>query len=80
MPLPHNFALWSKSLRGAFLKGADAAVCGEPIDANPYEDKRTWRGAVTWSRAYRSAWRDGWEYARADRCDALITLQYRVKK
>jgi ribosome modulation factor len=76
MPLPSNFLRWNRALRGAFLKGAAAHLAGENLGACPYDDKRKPSGRLSWSRAFRNAWRDGWEYARADRADALITLAY----
>ena len=42
---------------GAYRKGFLAGLSGD--DRCPYPDVRTWRGAVTWSRAYRRAWYDG---------------------
>jgi hypothetical protein len=51
----------TKQLQTAYNKGRDAALKGEPIRACPYEDKRTHRGSVTFSRAYVRAWEDGWE-------------------
>lgn len=74
MPLPSNFMLWNPAMRGAFLKGAAAHMGGEDIGACPYADKRKPSGRLSWSRAFQNAWRDGWEYARADREDALGTL------
>lgn len=36
-------------------------------NANPYPDWRTIsHGHVTWSRAFRTAWRDGWDKAAAE--------------
>jgi hypothetical protein len=63
-------------MRGAFLKGCAAHLAGEPIANCPYSDKRKANGRLTWSRAYISAWRDGWEYAAKYRDDALITMKY----
>lgn len=77
MSLPHNFMRWNRALRGAFLKGATARINGETIDVCPYADIRKPDGKLTWSRAYRTAWFDGWTYADQDRADALITLSLR---
>jgi ribosome modulation factor len=63
-------------LDGAYLKGINAGIAGEPLDACPYEDKRKWDGRLTWSRAFRTAWCDGWKHATTNREQALITLQY----
>lgn len=63
-------------LDGAYLKGLAAGVAGEPSEACPYEDKRKPCGRLTWSRAFRTAWGDGWKSATTDRVQALTTLQY----
>lgn len=47
-------------MRGAYLKGRRAFERGEPITACPYRDRRTWSGRLTWSRAFITAWKDGW--------------------
>lgn len=47
---------------GAFNKGRDARKFGQGKGRCPYPDHRTSRGAVTFSRGFRNAWRDGWEY------------------
>lgn len=47
-------------------RGQAAALAGEPRSANPYEDRRTERGGVTWSRGYRRAWFEGWDEAAAE--------------
>lgn len=54
---------YSNALAGAVLRGMRAALAGEPITACPYRDVRKWNGKLTWSRAFESAWRDGWEKA-----------------
>lgn len=68
----------SRALWAARMKGLDAALAGEPITACPYEDKRKPDGRLTFSRAFRNAWRDGWLEATANRESALITALYRV--
>ncbi len=55
----------NRALEGARRKGRVACRAGAPRTANPYPDHRTWRGAVTFSRAFRTAWRDGWDEAAA---------------
>ena len=65
----------NRALRGAYLKGLRARLAGEPC-VDPYQDKRKWDGRLTWSRAFSSAWRDGWQDADRDREQALITAQY----
>ena len=77
MPLPESFMRWNRALRGAFLKGVDAGLAGEPITACPYQDKRKPSGLISWSRGFIKAWDDGWDYATTNREDALITLNYR---
>ncbi len=41
-------------------KGEAARRDGESQDANPYGDNRTRRGGVTFARAWRRAWDEGW--------------------
>jgi ribosome modulation factor len=67
-------------LKSAYLKGLSAALAGEPITACPYQDKRKLDGRLTWSRAFQTAWRDGWEHATKNREDALITSMYARKR
>lgn len=55
----------SRALDGAERKGAEARRAGRPRRANPYPDLRTNKGAITWSRAFRTAWDSGW--TKADR-------------
>jgi ribosome modulation factor len=64
------------ALDGAYLKGLMAGLADEPVESCPYEDKRKQSGRLTWSRAFRTAWGDGWKFARLNREQALITLQY----
>lgn len=56
-PMPNGFERWNRALRGVYLRGQNDAVEGR--DECPYSDARTYRGSVTWSRAYRRAWQDG---------------------
>lgn len=63
-------------LDGAYLKGLLAGLADESEDACPYEDKRKPCGRLTWSRAFRAAWFEGWDDARENRQQALITAQY----
>lgn len=60
MKYPPNFESWNRALRGAYKKGAAAAEAGQPIEACPYRDKRKPSGRLSWSRAFISAWHDGW--------------------
>lgn len=66
MKLPPNFEQWNPAMRGAYMKGGRARQAGEPIGACPYEDKRNVHGRLTWSRAFSSAWCDGWRDADKD--------------
>lgn len=50
----------------AVNRGRQAYFDGLSIDDCPYPDKRKSDGRITWSRAYRNAWRDGWLGAKAD--------------
>ena len=52
------------SFDGAEEKGRQAARDGLPITACPYKDKRKPSGKLSWSRAYRNAWRMGWQTER----------------
>lgn len=63
MKVPDNFNSWHAPLRGAYRKGYEAAMKGEHVC--PYKDKRKEDGRLTWSRAFISAWRDGWDAARS---------------
>lgn len=61
--VPTGFYTWNRSLQGAFRKGMQAAQDGETRDTCPYRDKRKPDGRLTWSRAYRTAWFDGFDFA-----------------
>lgn len=50
----------NKALRTAYMKGYNAAKNGESKDVCPYDDLRTDRGTITFSRAFIQAWKDGW--------------------
>ena len=67
----------SRALKGAWYKGVHAGLVGQPQEACPYEDKRKHDGRLTFSRAFRRAWFDGWEHAVNDREQALISVAYR---
>jgi hypothetical protein len=45
-------------------KGAEAFAQGLPESACPYQDHRQDSGKLTWSRAYRNDWVQGWRWAR----------------
>lgn len=64
------------ALDGAYLKGLHAGLAGGSLDDCPYPDKRKDCGRLTWSRAFRTAWADGWHKAREDREQALIIAQH----
>lgn len=66
----------NRALRAAYLKGLTAGLAGDSESACPYKDKRKWDGRLTWSRSFRSAWRDGWLLATTDREQALITAAH----
>lgn len=59
----------SKSLRGAYLKGAQGFADGKQWYETPYVARDQHRGASpgggTWTWAYRAAWQQGWADARA---------------
>lgn len=64
MKEPEGFFSWNPAIRGAYRKGYEAATAGKVAGTCPYEDKRKDCGRITWSRAFRSAWHDGWNDAR----------------
>lgn len=47
-------------LAAAYRRGRRDRYRGLVEQMNPYPDNRTTRGQVTWSRAYRKEWSDGW--------------------
>jgi hypothetical protein len=61
---PNGFNRWNRAHQGAYRKGVRAFQAGEPLAACPYDDKRKWRGTLTWSRSFIAAWCDGWRDAR----------------
>ena len=63
---PPLFDKWNPSMRGAFRKGYEAKKAGVPQSECPYKDKRNESGRLTWSRAFQSAWRDGWEWSDSE--------------
>lgn len=64
---PRGFFSWNRSLRGAFERGERDMKVGGSLDDCPYADSRKANGQITWSRAFRAAWRDGFLYAAAHR-------------
>lgn len=58
------------ALEGAFRKGSLAYQAGLSLDACPYRDKRAPSGKLTWSRAFRTAWADGWRAAEKEKLAA----------
>lgn len=50
------------ALDGAFRKGQEAFRAGDGPNDCPYQDKRKADGRLTWSRAFRTAWREGFYY------------------
>lgn len=63
MDYPEGFERWNRAYRGAFKKGMKARQDGLGLGACPYQDRRKPDGRLSWSRAFISAWRDGWEWA-----------------
>lgn len=51
---------YSKAFQGAYDKGMQAGLDGKPRGMNPYSDKRTATGGVTFSRGFLIAWYKGW--------------------
>ena len=60
---------------GATRKGYQAGIKGKPIDSCPYRDLRTDRGCVTFSRGFRTAWRNGWREGSAASEKALAATK-----
>ena len=50
----------NRAMAGAWRKGRAAAERGDPIESCPYVDRRKTCGRLTWSRAFITAWEDGW--------------------
>jgi hypothetical protein len=50
----------SKNLIGAYNKGSKAKEEGKKLSDCPYKDKRKDDGRLTWSRAFKKAWEDGY--------------------
>lgn len=50
----------SENFKRVYSNGARARANGLPLSACPYRDYRKADGRITFSRAYRNAWRDGW--------------------
>lgn len=54
-------------------KGRLAAIEGHPITANPYKDCRKHDGRLTFSRARRNAWLDGYRMGQSERSNSATT-------
>ncbi len=52
------------ALDGAERKGREAFLACKNESACPYEDKRNYRGMITWSRAFERAWVNGFREAK----------------
>ena len=63
MELPEGLSKMSPALAGAFQKGMAAYQNGQSITDCPYEDHRKPDGRLSWSRAFRNTWRNGWQWA-----------------
>ncbi len=58
---------YGKRHRYAFWNGHKAGLAGvSPIEC-PYTDHRTFRGSVTFARAFLKAWHAGWRYGDEER-------------
>jgi hypothetical protein len=66
MPLPSNIHLWNPAMRGSYMKGRAAFKDGKTLADCPYEDKRKPNGRLSWSRAFITAWCDGWRDEQRD--------------
>lgn len=56
----------NRALLGAMRKGIKAKADGQPRSSCPYEDKRKLDGRLTWGRAFRKAWFDGYDDTLTD--------------
>lgn len=79
MVIPDRFHRWSPAWRGAYRKGYEAGVDGIARENCPYDDKRKWDGRLTWSRAFRSCWHDGWEAGQKERKQRLTRTLERIQ-
>lgn len=52
----------NRAFLAAYRKGREAKLAGKPRTP-PYPDERTLRGSVTYSRAFRRYWLNGWDSA-----------------
>jgi len=57
----------------ATKKGREAALAGLGENACPYKDKRQDSGRLTFSRAWRNAWLDGYRRALAEVPNAKVS-------
>jgi ribosome modulation factor len=57
----------SNALQSAFRRGFEDGFKGRPRSENPYPDLRNDGGKITWSRAFRNAWHDGWDRGNSQR-------------
>jgi len=57
----------NKAFQTAFQKGAAARIAGLPKTRCPYTDRRgASQNCITFSRAFRNTWRDGWNNPDVD--------------
>jgi ribosome modulation factor len=56
----------NRALLGAMRKGIAAKAAGEPRSSCPYHDVRKLDGRLTWGRAFRKAWFDGYDGTLTD--------------
>jgi ribosome modulation factor len=80
MKEPNGFSLWNPAMRGAYRKGYAAGESGFSVLTCPYQDKRKKDGRLTWSRAFESAWVDGWRDGVEAMKSAAITAYYSEKQ
>lgn len=57
---PENNVGNSKVYKSIFRKGFTAGYVGMPEGSCPYEDIRTSRGGITFSRSFINCWQSGW--------------------
>lgn len=55
----------NKAMIGAIRRGMRDFDSGLTLADCPYEDKRKADGRLSWSRAFMTAWRDGWQFRKS---------------
>jgi len=67
-------------LKAAYNKGRRDGLDGKAESDCPYPDHRKASGSVTFSRAFRNAWYDGWRDGGSDRLEKMEDLDYEAQQ